>query len=116
MKKYKGSCHCGAVQFEVDLDLKDAISCNCSICGKKGSLLAFAQESQFKLISGENFLTDYQFGKKTIHHPFCSKCGISSFGYGVTPNGMNRRAINIRCLDEIDLKSIPIREFDGKSL
>ena len=68
--KYTGGCHCGKVRFEVDMDLKEVISCNCSMCAKRGSLLAFVPEENFTLLSGEDALTDYQFNKKVIHHLF----------------------------------------------
>ena len=114
--KYTGGCHCGAVRFEADLVIEKLMSCNCSICSKRGYLLAFAPEKNFKLLSGETSLTDYQFGKKNIHHLFCKICGISSFGNGTMPDGAAVRAINARCLDNIDLAQVPVFEFDGKSL
>ncbi|MEA9355966.1 GFA family protein [Bacteriovorax sp. PP10] len=116
MKKYLGGCHCGKVQYEVELNLKNAISCNCSICMKRGSLLDFIPESQFKLLCGENELQDYLFNKKLIHHYFCKNCGILSFGKGIAPGGTKEVvAINLRCLEGINLKTITIKEYDGKS-
>lgn len=116
MKKYVGGCHCGKVKFEVEMNLKNAISCNCSVCMKRGSLLDFVPESQFTLKSGENELQDYLFNKKVIHHLFCKTCGILSFGRGVAPDGTKVVAINLRCLEGIDLKTINIQEFDGRSI
>jgi len=113
--KYTGGCHCGKVRFEVDMDIKDAISCNCSMCSKRGSLLVFVPEENFQLLSGEDALTDYQFNKKVIHHLFCSTCGILSFGKGKNQEGKDMRAINIRCLDDFDFEQIPLTKFDGKS-
>lgn len=113
--KYTGSCHCKKVQFEVEMELKSAISCNCSICQKRGSLLAFVPEEQFTLLSGQENLTDYQFNRHIIHHTFCSTCGILPFASGVGPDGKQTRAINIRCLDDIDLGAIPLTQYDGKS-
>lgn len=115
MKKYIGSCHCGKVEYEVEMNLKNAISCNCSVCMKRGSLLDFVPESQFRLLSGENELQDYLFNKKVIHHYFCRNCGILSFGKGVAPDGTKVVAINLRCLEGIDLKMLTIQEFDGRS-
>lgn len=114
--KHSGGCHCGNVRFEVELTLGKLMSCNCSICAKRGYLLAFAPEKNFTLLSGAEFLTDYQFGKKNIHHLFCKTCGISAFGSGTMPDGTPTRAINARCLDGIDIAQFPIHEFDGKSL
>lgn len=110
-----GSCHCGEVKFEVDMDLKSVVSCNCSMCQRKGSLLSFVPAGRFELLSGADSLKDYQFGKKQIHHYFCSNCGVSSFSSGQSPDGQEIRAINVRCLDGVDLASLEIQHVDGKS-
>jgi hypothetical protein len=115
-KTYAGGCHCGAVRYRVTAKLDSAIACNCSICSKTGSMLTFAPATQFELLSGQEFITDYQFGKKKIHHLFCSRCGIRSFARGVAPTGGEVVAVNVRCLDGVDLGAIPLRPFDGKSL
>lgn len=114
--RYTGGCHCGNVRFDVEMTIDKLLSCNCSICSKKGHLLAFAPEAQFTLLKGADALSDYQFGQKTIHHLFCKTCGISSFGKGTMPDGTKTVAINARCLDGVDLTQFPIMEFDGKSL
>ena len=116
MQKYTGGCHCGKVRFEVEMDLGEVISCNCSMCSKRGSLLAFAPADSFKLISGEENLTDYQFNKKVIHHLFCKTCGILSFGRGVGPDGKATVAVNVRCLDDVDAESLKVMKYDGKSV
>jgi hypothetical protein len=116
MKTYIGGCHCGAVKYSVDLDIKDVISCNCSICSKTGGLLAFAGKDNFRLLSGEKASSDYQFAKKRIHHLFCKTCGIKSYGQGKAPDGTEMYAVNIRCLDDIDVDVIPVKKYDGKSL
>jgi hypothetical protein len=113
---YTGGCHCGAVRYRVTMALEGAMTCNCSICSRVGSMLAFVPASAFELLSGEDALTDYQFGKKNIHHLFCSRCGIKSFGRGRGPDGVEMVAINVRCLDGVDLDAIPTRRFDGRSL
>ncbi|HEX3861891.1 MAG TPA: GFA family protein [Stellaceae bacterium] len=115
-KTYTGGCHCGAVRYRVTASLDKVISCNCSICAKRGSLLAFAAADQFSLLSGDGDLADYQFNKKIIHHQFCRKCGIGSFARGTAPNGAEMVAINVRCLDDIDLATLTPTPFDGKSL
>lgn len=113
--KHTGSCHCEKIRFEVEMDLKEVVSCNCSICSKRGHLLAFTPENTFKLISGEESLGDYQFGRKTIHHHFCSSCGVGPFGAGSMPDGTKMRAINVRCLEGVDLSALKIKHFDGKN-
>jgi hypothetical protein len=115
-KTYRGSCHCGDVSFEVTTDLAQVISCNCSICSRTGALLTFAGTDQFKLLSGENAQSDYQFNTMNIHHLFCKRCGVRSFGHGVGPDGNHMRAINVRCLDGVDIKALKVTEFDGKSM
>jgi hypothetical protein len=112
-----GGCHCGAVRFHVDLDLdQPAITCNCSICSRSGTMLSFAPSSAFVLEQGESNLTDYQFNKKAIHHLFCKTCGIKAFGRGAGPDGKEMVAVNVRCLDNIDLEKVPTRRVDGKSM
>jgi hypothetical protein len=115
LKKYSGSCHCGTVKYEVELDLSGGVvSCNCSICRRTGTLLAFTGKDQFKLASNEENVADYQFNKKQIHHLFCKNCGVRSFARGVTPDGKPMVAINVRCIDDVDLDSLKINHFDGK--
>ncbi len=113
--KYTGGCHCGKVRFEVEMEIGKPISCNCSICQKKGTLLSFAPTKQFTLLQGQNALTDYQFHKHVIHHLFCSTCGVTSFANGSTPDGQEVKAINVRCLDGVDLDKIEVIKYDGKS-
>jgi hypothetical protein len=114
--KQTGGCHCGQVRYEVEMNLANAISCNCSICMKRGTLLDFVPETNFKLISGESYLSNYQFNKKVIHHLFCKTCGVVSFSKGTAPDGKKMIAINIRCLDNIDLSKITIHPYNGKDL
>jgi hypothetical protein len=115
MQKHKGSCHCGNVQYEIQAEIKNAIECNCSMCAKKGTVLAMVPEAQFKLISGENALSTYQFHKKVIDHTFCKNCGVTPFLTGKAPNGDIMKAINVRCLEGFDLKSLNITMVDGRS-
>jgi hypothetical protein len=112
---HAGGCHCGKVRYEVKLDLgAPVISCNCSMCGRSGTLLSFVPAAQFKLLSGEDALTDYEFNKHVIHHLFCRFCGIKSFARGTGPNGPTV-AVNVRCVDAIDLEALKVNKFDGKS-
>lgn len=116
-KSYKGSCHCGEVAYTVDADLSvELITCNCSICSRSGTMLAFVPASDFKLLQGKESLTDYQFGKKSLHHPFCSTCGIRSFSIGALPDGTEMRAINARCLEGVDLESLKTKLWDGAKI
>lgn len=97
-------------------DLAQIASCNCSICQKRGSLLTFVPASEFKLLAGEDQLTDYQFNKRVIHHLFCKTCGILPFARGEAPGGGEMVAVNIRCLDDVDLDTLAVAPFDGRSL
>lgn len=115
-KTHKGSCHCGKVRYEVTAAFdQPALSCNCSICQRKGTLLSFVPADSFRLISGRDDVTDYQFGTKNIHHLFCATCGVTSFATGTAPDGSRMVAINMRCLEDVDLKTLQIMEFDGRS-
>lgn len=114
--KYTGGCHCGNVRFEVELTVDKLISCNCSICHKKGHLLAFAGENDFKLLGGKDSMKEYLFNKKVIHHFFCTNCGIGPFGKGKKPDGEVSYAINARCLDGFDIDAHEIMKFNGRDL
>lgn len=116
MQTYSGGCHCGRVRYDVTTALSPVLSCNCSICQKRGSMLTFVPRAAFKLTSGEQDLTDYQFNRKVIHHLFCKNCGISSFSTGTGPDQQEMVAVNVRCLDNIDLDALTVTTFDGKSL
>src|SRR4051794_24449339 len=114
-KTYAGSCHCGKVGYEVDIDLSQVIACNCSICRRTGSLMAFVAESAFRLTSGADAQTDYQFNKKNVHHLFCSTCGVRSFAHGTGPGGAKMYMINVRCLEGVEPQALTIKEVDGRS-
>ena len=115
-KTYSGSCHCQSVRFEADFDLAaGTFRCNCSICFKSRAWLAAAPASDFRLLSGEQNLRDYQFGKKRIHHFFCTQCGVRPFSRGVDPKGGVSYAIRVNCLDGVDTNEFvdaPVRYFN----
>lgn len=114
-KTYTGGCHCGAVRYTAATALEPVIACNCSICTKAGYWLTFVPESDFQLLSGADNLSDYQFAKKQIHHLFCKTCGVRSFARGSAPDGTAMIAINVRCLDGVDLSAVTPLPYDGKS-
>jgi hypothetical protein len=116
-QSYAGSCHCGAVRYEVTMaPPQKAFACNCSICSRAGWLLAFVPEESFRLLAGEGELGDYQFGKKHIHHVFCRTCGVRSFSRGAGKDGKTTFAVNVRCLAGLDATALPVETFDGASL
>ncbi|MDB5873913.1 MAG: hypothetical protein JWQ07_3355 [Ramlibacter sp.] len=113
---YTGSCHCGRIKFEVEGEIGTATSCNCSICQRKGTLMWFVPHVRLKLLTPDDAAATYVFNKHVIKHRFCPLCGMHPYGEGVDPKGNAIAAINIRCLEGIDLESIPVRHFDGRSL
>lgn len=113
---YEGSCHCKRVAFEVEGEIDTAMACNCSICQRKGSLLWFVPMERFTLKTPDEAAGTYLFNKHVIKHRFCPNCGIHVYGEGVDPKGNAMAAINIRCLDGVDLESVAITKFDGRSL
>jgi hypothetical protein len=114
-QNYTGGCHCGKVRFSVTVDTARVISCNCSICSKRGSLLAFTTPDRFTLAAGADALTEYRFNTGNIRHLFCNTCGVESFARGTGPDGKEMVAINVRCLDDFDLDAPEIMPFDGKN-
>ncbi|MEW8625307.1 MAG: GFA family protein [Candidatus Thiodiazotropha sp.] len=115
MKTYHGSCHCGRVKFSVTTDIDKVVSCNCSICTKKGVLHHRVTPEQFILLEGKEYLSLYQFHTKEAKHLFCKECGIHPFS---NPRAApNMQSINVRCLDDFDLESeeYELVEFDGRN-
>jgi len=112
---YHGSCQCGAVRYEADVDLDKTIICNCSRCQRLGSVLSFTPAEKFMLVQGEGQLTEYLFNKKAIHHLFCKVCGIESFARSVKPDGTAMIAINANCLEGVNPRELNSHAFDGRS-
>lgn len=115
-KHYEGGCQCGAVSYEVDVDIDASITCNCSRCQRMGFVLAFAPRDAFTLKSGEDNLTEYRFNKQAIQHLFCSTCGVESFAYGSMPDGSPVAAINVNCLADVNPRELSPQHVDGASL
>ena len=114
MVKHTGGCHCGRVRFEVMAPAQIRVGdCNCSMCGKTGYLHLVVKKDQFKLLSGEDALTNYQFNTKQAKHLFCSHCGIKSFYVPRShPDGFS---VNARCLDEGTVTGMTYRKIDGRN-
>jgi hypothetical protein len=113
---YRGSCHCGRVAYEVEGEIDKALACNCSMCQRKGSLLWFVPRDRFKLLTPQENETAYLFNQHNIQHRFCSTCGMHPYALGTDPKGNAMAAINLRCIEDIDLQEIPVTHFDGRSL
>lgn len=113
---YKGSCHCGKIAFEVEGELGTAMACNCSICSRKGTLMWFVPREQLRLLTPQDDMATYTFNKHVIQHHFCPSCGMHPFGEGADPKGNRMAAVNIRCLEDLDLATVPVKQFDGRAL
>jgi hypothetical protein len=114
MTQVAGGCHCGAVRFEADIDLGSTVACNCSYCSKRGSILTAVPMDRFRLTAGEDRLSTYRFNRHQIDHRFCSTCGVQAFGF--LAMGEPMAAINVRCVDGIDLDALNPQPFDGRSI
>jgi hypothetical protein len=117
LKTYKGSCHCGDVRFEADLDLAEGtFRCNCSICRRTRFWVAVARPEGFRLLAGKERMTEYLFHTKKNQHFFCSRCGVRCFGVGnETPIG-KMYGVNVGCLEGIgeeELSKLKITYVDG---
>ena len=117
LKTYKGSCHCGAVRYEADIDLEEGTGrCNCSVCMKRRFWGTTVRPEQFRLIAGEETLGDYQFNTNSVHHRFCRTCGTPAFGHGfIEEVGGAFYSVSLATLDaaEADLAEAPVKFMDG---
>jgi hypothetical protein len=114
MQTCRGRCHCGAVTFEIESDFPELTTCDCSICRRKNALMVRVHESHFRLLSGEELLTEYRFHTRTARHFFCSRCGIYPFHRKrVTPDYFG---INVFCLEGFDPSGIPVRATVGAGM
>ncbi len=115
-RTYTGSCRCGAVRYEVDLDLGTGTTrCNCTFCTKAGWWGSIVKPGAFRLLSGAESLSDYPGGGAPVHHLFCKVCGIRSFGHGNIPElGGEFYSVSVNCLDGVDLSGVPVSYLDGR--
>jgi hypothetical protein len=108
-----GGCHCGRVRFEVDGSPSAVVECNCSVCTRKGYLHWIVPRTAFRLVAGAAELSTYRFGTGVAQHHFCRHCGVGSFYVPRShPDGVD---VNVRCLDGVDVASLPRSSFDGRN-
>ncbi len=114
MTIHKGGCHCGRIRFEVeapeDLEVNE---CNCSICRMTGHLHLIVRKDEFKLLNGQDDISNYQFNTGVAQHYFCRICGVRSFY--VPRSNPDGYSVNARCLDPGTVKSLSIDTFDGRN-
>lgn len=114
---HHGSCHCGAIAFDVEGDITEVYDCNCSLCRRRGGLLWFAPATAFTLSTSREAIGTYTFNKHHIQHRFCTRCGVAPFSEGTHPaTGEKTMAINVRCLPDIDLAMLKVTPVDGARL
>ena len=119
MKTYHGSCHCGAVRYEADIDLaQGTIKCNCSICTKMRFWAAVVPPARFRLLAGADAVSEYRFHLKRDGHCFCRHCGINLWSTGDASSTGPFYAVTVASLDDLpvaDLIAAPVRYFDGRN-
>jgi len=114
MEIYRGSCHCGTVRFTIESDFPELTTCDCSICRRKNALMVKVHETQFNLLCGEEWLTEYRFHTMTARHYFCKRCGIYPFHRKRdTPDYFG---VNVFCLEGFDPAGIPVRQTAGAEM
>lgn len=114
MTRHTGSCQCGAVAYEIELDnLDGAARCNCSRCRRTGVVWCCAPRDAFRMTAGEGKTGIHRFNTGTIDHHFCTTCGIQPFALGTTPDGRQMAAANLRCVDGVDIETLPSHLNDG---
>jgi len=114
--KHRATCHCGRVALEFDADIQGGLSCNCSICSRSGALLMFLPRDAVQIEAAPDALTTYTFNKHVIQHKFCKTCGIKTHGEGVDPKGTKIAAINLRCVEGLDLDNLTVQHYDGRAV
>jgi hypothetical protein len=114
-RTFTGGCHCGLVRFECTTDLAMVTDCNCSICTKRGLHFTFLPPAHFQLRAGEDNLKEYLFNKRAIRHQLCNDCGVEVFARGNKSDGTEVVALNVSCIDGMELAKLTMTPSDGRS-
>ncbi|MGH0028950.1 MAG: GFA family protein [Myxococcota bacterium] len=109
----RGACHCGAIAFEVDGEPEGLESCTCSICRRTGFVHWYVEPGRFRLLGSDETLATYRFGTRTALNHFCRVCGVAPFRR--PRSDPDKIAVNVRCLEGVDLADLPVTEFDGRN-
>ena len=114
--RHLGSCHCGAVRYEVDLDPNAGASrCNCTICTKIAAASAIVKPEALKLLAGADSLSVYEWGGKISRRFFCKRCGIHAFARGhLKELGGDYVSVNLNAIDDIDVSQVSLVHWDGR--
>jgi hypothetical protein len=111
---YLGNCHCGQVQFSIEIVFPELTTCDCSICRLRNALMVKVHESRFELLAGAEYISEYRFGTHTARHFFCKICGIYTFHRKrITPDYFG---INVFCLAGFEPAGIPVRATGGSAM
>ncbi|HTN48051.1 MAG TPA: GFA family protein [Burkholderiaceae bacterium] len=114
MQTYRGSCHCGAIRFEIETDFPELTTCDCSICHRRNALMVKVPEDRLRLVAGHAALAEYRFHTRTAVHHFCRVCGVYPFHRKrVTPDFFG---VNVFCLENFDPAGIPVRQTVGAGM
>ena len=114
MGTWNGSCHCGAVRFRVDAQIDELTRCDCSLCRRKGALMAKVPKDGLQILAGEAALTLYQWNTRVAQHWFCKVCGIYTFHR--KRSAPDSYGVNIGCLEDFDPSTVPTRPADGLTM
>lgn len=114
MTCYRGSCHCGAVTFRIDADVRELTTCDCSLCRRKNAVMTKVHESELRILSGKDLLSAYVWNTKRAKHFFCSRCGVYTFHRKrVAPDHFG---VNVFCLENFDVGAFRLRATDGVAM
>jgi hypothetical protein len=115
VRKHAGSCHCGSVKFEIEVDATSGMRCNCTVCTKVGVLMGMAKPEGLRILAGERDLSFYEWGAKTAKRYFCKRCGVSCFSRGYLEQlGGDYVCVSFNALDDVDPSDVKMVHWDGR--